>query len=99
MPDRTEKLTVDALKRMPASQVIDLLEERLGGRLPMELQLKISILLGAGDEGVRVVDPSPGGEPPFTERLDFEKLAKLVNSGLPSEETPGANPPSHPGTS
>ena len=93
------RLTPSDLRRMPASQVIDLLEERLGGRIPMELQLKISILLDAGEHGVHVLDPSPGGEPAFTERLNFEKLAELVNSGLSSEKTPGANPPSHPGTS
>ena len=90
MPDRTAKLTIDALKRMPASQVIDLLEERLGGRIPMELQLKISILLGAGDEGIRVVDPSPNGEPPFTECIHWERLARLLNS----EQRSAIKPPS-----
>ncbi|MCZ6690686.1 MAG: hypothetical protein O7H41_13920 [Planctomycetota bacterium] len=93
------RLTPSDLRRMPASQVIDLLEERLGDRIPMELQLKISILLGAGDEGIHVFDPSLGGESPHTEKLDFENLAKLVNSGLTSEKTPGAIPPSHQETS
>ena len=78
------RLTPSNLRRMPVSQVIDLLEERLRRRIPMELQLEISILLGAGDEGVRVVDPSPGAEPPYTKKLDFEKLSELVNSGLTS---------------
>ncbi len=55
------RLTPSDLRRMPASQVIDLLEERLGARIPMELQLKISMLMGAGDQGIRVIDPCPGG--------------------------------------
>ena len=82
------RLTPSDLRRMPASQVIDLLEERLGDRIPMELQLKISILLGAGDEGVRVVDPSPNGEPAFTESMDWKKLAALLNSASESVNTP-----------
>ncbi len=77
----TNKLTVADLKRMSASQVIDLLEEKLGVRLPLLLQLKIAMLMGAGDQGIRVIDPCPGGEPPYTESIDFEKLAKLLNAG------------------
>ena len=75
------RLTPADLRRMSASQVIDLLEERLGVRLPLILHLKIAMLLGAGDEGIRVVDPCPNGEPSFTERLDWQKLADLVNTG------------------
>ena len=75
------RLTPADLRRMSASQVIDLIEERLGVRLPLLLQLKIAMLMGAGEQGIRVIDPCPGGEPPYTEQLDFEKLAKLLNAG------------------
>ena len=75
----TEKLTPDDLRQMSASQMIDLLEERLDRRLPLLWQLKISILLGAWDQGVHVVDPSPGGES-YIERLNWEKLTALLNS-------------------
>ncbi len=75
------RLTPSDLRRMPASQVIDLLEEKLGVRLPLLLQLKIAMLMGAGEQGIHVVDPSPGGEPPYTESIQWEKLAKLLNAG------------------
>ncbi len=75
------RLTPADLRRMSASQVIDLLEEKLGVRLPLILHLKIAMLMGAGEQGVHVIDPCPGGAPPFTESLDFEKLAKLLNAG------------------
>ena len=77
----TDKLTVADLKGMSASQVIDLLEEKLGVRLPLILHLKIAMLMGAGEQGIREVDPCPGGASPYTEWLDFEKLADLVNTG------------------
>ena len=75
------RLTPADLRRMPASQVIDLLEEKFGVRLPLLLQLKIAMLMGAGEQGIRVIDPCPGGVPAYTEWLDFEKLAKLLNAG------------------
>ena len=83
------QLTPDDLRQMSASQVIDLLEERYDRRLPLLWQLKISILLGAGDQGVHVVDPSPGGES-YIERLDWEALAALLNSDPNSENAPRA---------
>ena len=84
----TDKLTPADLRRMPASQVIDLLEEKLDVRLPLILHLKIAMLLGAGDRGIRVIDPTPGGEPAYTERIHLEKLAALLNAGAvaPSEK-------------
>ena len=67
---RLTPYSVDDLRQMSASQVIDLLEERFDRRLPLLWQLKISILLGAGDHGVHVVDPSPGGES-YIERPEY----------------------------
>ena len=81
------RLTPDDLRQMSASQVIDLIEQRLGVPVPLLLQVKLSLLLGAGDQGVRVVDPSPGGDS-WTERLDWETLAALLNSGPESASAP-----------
>ena len=89
----TEKLTPDDLRQMSASQMIDLLEERFGARMPSLLQIELSILLGAGEQGVRVVDPGPGGES-YIERLDWERLAALLNSGPNSAKTPPLHRPS-----
>ena len=91
------KTTVEQLRSLPASQVIDLLEERLGRRLPLFWRLKISILLGAGDHGVRVCDPSPGSDAPYTERIDWKRLAALLNSeselvNAPPNQTEGKDP-------
>ena len=93
----TRKTTLEQLRSLPATKVIDLLEERLGRRLPLLWQLKISILLGAGDQGIHVVDPSPNGESPFIERVDWERLAALLNSesdlvNAPPHQTEGKDP-------
>ena len=83
------RLAPDDLRQMSASQVIDLLEERFGARMPLLLQIELSILLGAGDQGVHVVDPGPGGES-YIERLNWEALAALLNSDPNSENAPRA---------
>ncbi len=86
---RLTPYSVDDLRQMSASQVIDLLEERFGARMPLLLQLELSILLGAGDQGVHVVDPGPGGDS-WTERIDWVRLATLLNSEPRSAKTPSA---------
>ena len=88
----TGKLTVADLKGMSASQVIDLLEEKIGVRLPLLLQLKISMLMGAGEQGIQVIDPCPGSDGSYTEWLDFEKLARLLNSGTPDTSDKQSEP-------
>jgi hypothetical protein len=71
--------TVAELQEMEVNQITDLLEEKLG-QLPMEIHLKLALLVGAGDSGIRVY-PDLGftGESPRQETLDWQKLADLIN--------------------
>lgn len=71
-------MTADEARKMDAIELTNALAKAFGKeRLPVEIEIKIAMLCGAGEKGIGVCDPGPGGGM-WTEVLDYEKIAEIL---------------------
>lgn len=81
MTNNKKIYTVEELKQMNAMDVIKIMEEKTGQKIPTLVQLELALRMGAGDAGIKTLrGPDMVSAETAIEKVNWEKLAELVNS-------------------